>query len=326
MSYKRLMSIGAACVLSGGVLWALAARPDRAFTSAPQSAAPTDVDDERPLTAPMTLTKITNASVSESEILTLRGTGTPSLIVKLIYNGRTYTVSDVDSAGVWSVNISLDEALPQSLADLQNSLDMQELPANDALAPQSQLRVFDIVTEQNGEPALISSSTLMLVRREDTGQLAALLCSPGGATDVLLSPFSGGAPQVSGLSFTSGDYDNAGGVIFSGLSTVDGRIRIQANRSMIGETGLDQNGHWVMIAGSTLPYGGYSLSVMRIKSDGSIDAQMVLPFARKDPMEAGPNSPDTLVQFDDDHWHISRKLLGGGSQHSVIYSALALIP
>lgn len=308
---KRLMSIGVAVVITGGVIWLIneqssdAPAKDKAITNGKINISPKRAQAQT--------TKLIGASqdLLNASALILSGTGEPGITIELRGEAKTASQTVIDEKGAFTLNLTL--------------------PSSDA--PDGHIARYEIASPKAGESAIVNDSALIVARAPDTQLIAALLCSPGGSTQVLRSPFSQGSPEANGLTFISGDYDNAGGVIFSGRSTQAGRIRILANRSVIGETGLADDGSWVLIAGSTLPVGLYRLTVQRIDASANVNAQMVLPFERKAPMpaitdEAGITltAPPLSVQFTDDSWHINRALHGGGRQHTVIYSALALVP
>jgi len=313
MMLKRLMSIGVAAVILGGVVWAVNMRANEARSAEKSAPKPNLSTTGSRLQA--SATQITDASqdpLSAATII-LSGTGAPDASIELRQGPRLASQSVINNDGSFELPLTVTRSA-QSIA--HGNIDS-----------------YDIVSPKAGDSTLINNNALIIARAPNAQVIAALLCAPGGATQILRSPFSDGLPETDGLIFISGDYDNAGGVIFSGRSSQAGRIRIMANRSIIGETGLADDGSWVLIAGSTLPVGLYRLTVQRIDTSGGVNAQMVLPFERKAPMPIANDETDAAMtpkairaQFSDDHWHISRALHGGGTQHTVIYSALALVP
>lgn len=313
MMLKRLMSIGIAAVIVGGVVWAVNMRTGEARDVGKSATKPNLSTTESRLETPAT--QITGASQEtlSAATLILSGTGVPDATVELRQGPRLASSSVINDDGFFELPLTVTRSA-QSIA--HGNIDS-----------------YDIVSPKAGDSTLINDNALIIARAPNAQPIAALLCAPGGATQILRSPFSNGLPETDGLIFISGDYDNAGGVIFSGRSSQAGRIRIMANRSIIGETGLADDGSWVLIAGSTLPVGLYRLTVQRIDASGVVNAQMVLPFERKAPLpiandETGAAlAPKSIsAQFANDHWYISRTLHGGGTQHTVIYSALALVP
>lgn len=307
------MSIGVAVVIIGGVVWAVNMRAGGTRLQGPSSTSANTAALGSRLEAPVT--QITRASQETPSAATLiiSGTGEPNASVELRRGARITAQTIVDDEGVFELPLTVTRSA-QSIV-------------------YGNIASYDVVTPKAGDSTIINDSALVVARAPNTDRIGVLLCAPGGATQVLRSPFSIGLPETDGLTFLSGDYDNAGGVVFSGRSSQAGRIRIMANRSIIGETGLADDGSWVLIAGSTLPVGNYRLTVQRIDDSGAVNTQMVLPFERRAPLpitsdETGATVPAKAVsaEFSEDHWHISRALHGGGMQHTVIYSALALVP
>lgn len=309
--FKRLMSIGVAAIIIGGAVWTFSNRADESSAKSK-----TATNDNTLTVKPRAQTQETQIIAASQETtdqarLILSGTGNPDASVQLRKNTQIIAETLINDTGTFELPLSI------SRPEVSGALGL--------------IASYDVVTPKTGEGPIINDSALVVARAPDAQSIAALLCAPGGATQILRSPFSKGLPESDGLTFISGDYDNAGGVIFSGRSTQAGRIRILANRSIIGETGLADDGSWVLIAGSTLPVGQYKLTVQRIDANGTATAQMVLPFERKAPAPISIDETASIetpirAEFSEDQWHISRALHGGGTQHTVIYSALALVP
>ena len=123
------------------------------------------------------------------------------------------------------------------------------------------------------------------------------------------------------------DYDDAGGVIFSGTTSEAGRVRLYAGEAAIGETRVGAGGRWNFIAGRMLPMGEYDVRAELIRPDAE-RVQVTVPFERLPPVEMDQaNIP--RVRFEPFRWQIRRALLGGGAQNTVIFApreAAALLP
>ncbi len=152
----------------------------------------------------------------------------------------------------------------------------------------------------------------------DANEIPALLMitAPGGPTRVFQSPFRG-LPTNGGLSLGPIDYDDSGGVIFSGVSETSGRVRIFANNVAVGEIRVAQNGRWFFIAADTLPLGSYDIRT-DLFVDGEVVASVTVPFERKSSQANDALALD--VKFEPFMWQVRRKLLGGGYQYTAIFA------
>ena len=113
------------------------------------------------------------------------------------------------------------------------------------------------------------------------------------------------------------DYDDSGGVIFSGTTEEEGRVRIFAGPQQIGETRVGAGGRWNFIAGNMLPLGEYEIAAELIKTDG-IKARVSVPFERLAPSRSKEVSIVPDVRFEPFRWQVRRPLLGGGAQYTAI--------
>jgi nucleoid-associated protein YgaU len=146
-----------------------------------------------------------------------------------------------------------------------------------------------------------------------------VLGRPGGASEVLQSPFGDDSMEFALLAI---DYDDAGGVIFSGRAHPEAGVRVIASGKPVGATKADGIGRWSLTATSTLPPGRYDLQVDQLDDRGRVTAVLALPFERVTPetlAKAGPNS--IIVQPGNSLWRIARRLYGSGWQYTVIYAA-----
>jgi len=181
-----------------------------------------------------------------------------------------------------------------------------------------------------GEESLIKSEAGLLIVTEPVDFKQGLfMVRPGAATLVLQSPFDG-LPRSAGLTLEAADYDDAGGVIFSGRSETPGRIRLSAGRSVLGETGPDASGRWTLISSAGLPIGSYPMRLQLIAESGEAISQIDVPFTRKPPAAITdtveqdgldfPAAPKPQAQFEPQRWTLTRPLSGGGMQHTLLWS------
>jgi len=150
-----------------------------------------------------------------------------------------------------------------------------------------------------------------------------MVSAPGAPSRIVKSPF-GGSPTSGPLTMGPIDYDDAGGVIFSGSTTSEGRIRLYTNDSIIGETRVSANGRWNFIAGRILPRGEHDIRAELISGAGAL-AEVTVPFELLPPTQA-QSTPVPLVQFEPFRWQVRRELLGGGFQTTVVFAPMEAEP
>lgn len=224
----------------------------------------------------------------------IAGRGVPGAVVVVQADGEEIARVDVDDRGEWV--IVLDDALPTGSLELGL---MMITEAGQEL--RSEQVVVVSIPEGRGETPLV------------------VLGRPGEATRVLQSPFEG--IEMGPLALETVDYDEAGGVIFSGRATPDMRVRVFANGSIIGQANVGPDGRWTVRAGDALAPGLYDLQIDMLSPDGRAIAVIALPFERAAPgaVNLGPNS--VVVQPGNSLWRIARQLYGSGVQYTVIYQA-----
>lgn len=144
-----------------------------------------------------------------------------------------------------------------------------------------------------------------------------MVTAPGGPTRIVQTPF-GGSPTDGPLTMGPIDYDDSGGVIFSGTTEEEGRVRIYAGPSAIGETRVGAGGRWNFIAGN-MPLGEYEIAAELIKSEG-IKARVSVPFERLAPSQNKEISVVPDIRYDPFRWQVRRQLIGGGTQYTAIFA------
>ena len=119
------------------------------------------------------------------------------------------------------------------------------------------------------------------------------------------------------------DYDDSGGVILSGTTASEGRVRIYAGGEAFGETRVGAGGRWNFIAGNLLPRGEYPISAELIGADG-IQARVSVPFELLPPSQDEAKTASDLpeVKYEPFRWQVRRVLLGGGHQTTTIFAPI----
>jgi hypothetical protein len=146
-----------------------------------------------------------------------------------------------------------------------------------------------------------------------------MLTAPGGPSRIIQSPFNQ-TPSDGPLAMSALDYDDSGGVIFSGTTNEAGLVKVYAGEILVGETRVEAGGRWNFIAGNLLPVGKYYISSELVK-DEAVAARIDVPFVRMMPLTSKEKTILPRVVYDLESWQISRPLLGGGIQHTAIFAS-----
>lgn len=240
----------------------------------------------------------------------LRGTAQPEVVVSILGNGERRQQIRADKDGIWSAEIDVSND-PSLIISLTSFLDETSQVNGDELL----LRITnprDAVSDEasdEGEEVLDNTAPLIL------------LTAPGGPSRVIRTPF-GSLPSQGPLTLGPIEYDDLGGVIFSGFATQVGRLRIFGDEELIGETRVGANGRWYLIAAETLPLDPYALRVQLQETNGT-ETNINVNFKRIAPEDRSELSP--YVVYDDAVWHIRRDLSGGGVQYTAVMSQGSIV-
>lgn len=242
--------------------------------------------------------------VERDQQLSLRGTAEPDVVVSIIGNGDRRRQIRADSDGIWEANIDVteDDVLGLSLTTF---LDESAQVNGDELL----LRVVAPEVEREDR-----SSDEILLNQKPPALI--LLTAPGGPSRIIQTPFLR-PPSQGALTLGTIEYDDRGGVIFSGFSSRLGRVRVFGNDELIGESRVASNGRWFLIAGETLPASAYNIRVQLQQPDG-VESVIEVSLERLAPGLNAQISP--YVVYNDDIWHVRRNLAGGGAQYTAIFS------
>lgn len=224
----------------------------------------------------------------------IAGRGAPGAAVAVLADDIEIARAEVDDRGEWV--IILDQPLPAGSLELGL---LMILPDGQEL--RSEQVVIVSIPESRDETPLV------------------VLGRPGEASRVLQGPIDG--IEMGPLALETVDYDEAGGVIFSGRADPDMRVRVIANGSTIGETTAGSDGRWTVRAGDTLAPGLYDLQIDMLGPDGRVLAVIALPFERAAPGAVSLGGNSVVVQPGNSLWRIARRLYGSGMQYTVIYQA-----
>lgn len=240
----------------------------------------------------------------------LSGKGTAGAGLSLMNEDVVVSRTYVDDAGDWGLTFSVGEALPDAM--MLNLL---------MVTPQG----YKIRSDQSlvfvPEPKLEKNEAM-----ENTPKKALILLTAPGAHSRVMQTFFNGFPSRDGFALEAIDYDNAGGVIFSGMSLRQGKVRVYANNNLVGASSVDVTGRWSLIFGNIMPVGKYDLTFELVSDTGVKSTKLILPFVRKKSRQEQGKPLGIVAEYHDDYIQIGRMLFGGGYQFTVIYAPIALVP
>lgn len=258
--------------------------------------APTNTDNSLPTDDPQT--RIEEPSfdivrVDAQGYLVAAGRGASGSRIELLANGEKLAEALVDDADEWL--ILLDEPLSAGTTELKLSMFTKDG------------RRFD------------GSQSVVVSVPDDGGTPLVALGRPGLPTKILQSPFEDRGDH---FGLRTVDYDDSGGVVFTGKADPDTKIRLRLNGKLIGETTANAKGEWVLTAKTPIAAGVYDLQVEQLDAKGKPTKVATWPFERASADQiSSSGAGSVIVQPGNSLWRIARRLYGEGSQYTLIYAA-----
>lgn len=261
---------------------------------------------------PVTFTRVSELTVEGRDVLQLSGLAEPLSVIVLLDRGDRLSQVRTTAQGVWSARLEITGpgmAIEAILFDA--STDKSKEPVE-----------TDGAGELDAMMSIRGVETIFRIHRPDdagrTESALIMISTPGAPTRLVQSPFKG-LPSNGPLAIGAIDYDDKGGVIFSGVSEVEGRVRLYVANAAIGETRVGVDGRWTYIASSVMPLGEYEVRAELL--DGIGNPVVSVPFERLAPMPQSESDDGSLtVSFSSYRWQIRRSLIGGGAQSTVIFA------
>lgn len=249
---------------------------------------------------PVVFQNISEFSTENNRKMRLIGTADPNSVVLLLNRGARMRQIKVNPDGSWGVTLDIDG---QAMA-----IEALMFSSPESAGIRSDEIIFSIPVPKVQDKSAVNYAAPALV----------MIGRSGGASRVIQSPF-GQFPAQGSLVLSAVDYDDAGGVIFSGSASNEGRVRIYLNESAIGETGVQSDGNWTFTAGKLLPLGEYNIWAELIRPNETRE-RIGLVFERLPSMPQAVSDEGSLsVKFEPFRWQVRRNLVGGGSQSTVIF-------
>ena len=232
--------------------------------------------------------------------LRINGTSEPEAVLILLNQNKRLRQIKADDTGNWTLDVQVQ---PKEIMVLEIVMFVE---GGVNVRGDETIYRIPVPSGDNDENRLYEPALIMVT-------------APGGPTRIVQTPF-GGSPTDGPLTMGPIDYDDSGGVIFSGTTEEEGRVRIFAGPQAIGETRVGAGGRWNFIAGGgMMPLGEYEVAAELIKSDG-VKARVSVPFEKLAPSKSAEASVIPDVRYDPFRWQVRRQLLGGGVQYTAIFA------
>lgn len=250
---------------------------------------------------PASFQNISEFTSGTNRKMRLSGTADPGSVVVLLDRGERLRQIKTNADGNWGVTIDVSRAAM--------AIEALMFTGNDEINIRSDEIIFRIPVPDGAAVASGNYTTPALI----------IICSSGGPSRIVQSPF-GQSPTTGPLSLGAIDYDDAGGVIFSGSASEEGRVRLYLGESAIGETGVGADGRWNFTAGKMLPLGEYDVWAELIRPN-DIRVRIGVLFERLPALPQINGDDGSLnVKFEPFRWQVRRSLVGGGTQSTVIFA------
>lgn len=264
------------------------------------AAAPVSAEVDTGIT-PVIFRTVNEYGPKGERMLRLNGTSEPDAVLIVLNKNERVRQIKADAEGNWALDI---EVVPADIMVIEIVMFVEG--GLNVRGDETVLRI-PVPTQDDAKQNEINDTRLALL----------MVTAPGGPSRIVQSPF-GGSPTDGPLTMGPIDYDDSGGVIFSGTTEEEGRVRIFAGPQQIGETRVGAGGRWNFIAGNMLPLGEYQIAAELVKSDG-VAARVSVAFELLPP---STNSSSSLadVRYEPFRWQVRRELLGGGAQYTAVFA------
>lgn len=119
------------------------------------------------------------------------------------------------------------------------------------------------------------------------------------------------------------DYDDKGGVVFSGKSNPGDKVQVYVDNKLVGGTNADAEGRWTLSPTTPVKPGTHDVRVDRVTETGKVLARIELPFVRATPFISLPDQTVVIIQPGNNLWRIASRVYGDGLRYTDIFQANA---
>jgi hypothetical protein len=253
-----------------------------------------------------------NVSISNNKIISIEGTSEPDRLIVLLNNNKRINQIESNNEGIWEADVLLDNQNIMAIEVVMFYSGDISIRGDETL-----YSIPSVIKNNINNQSVVTENSYD--HRDKELNILVMLTAPGGPSRIIQSPFNQ-TPSDGPLAMSALDYDDSGGVIFSGTTNEAGLVKVYAGEILVGETRVEAGGRWNFIAGNLLPVGKYYISSELVK-DEAVAARIDVPFVRMMPLTSKEKTNLPRVVYDLESWQISRPLLGGGIQHTVIFAS-----
>ena len=253
-----------------------------------------------------------NVTISNNRIISIKGTSEPDRLIVLLNNNKRINQIESNNEGIWEADVLLDNQNIMAIEVVMFYSDDISIRGDETL-----YSIPSVIKNNINNQSVVAENSYDY--RDKQLNILVMLTAPGGPSRIIQSPFNQ-TPSDGPLAMSALDYDDSGGVIFSGTTNEAGLVKVYAGEILVGETRVEAGGRWNFIAGNLLPVGKYYISSELVK-DEAVAARIDVPFVRMMPLTSKEKTNLPRVVYDLESWQISRPLLGGGIQHTVIFAS-----
>ena len=258
-----------------------------------------------------------NVTISNNRIISIKGTSEPDRLIVLLNNNKRINQIESNNEGIWEADVLLDNQNIMAIEVVMFYSGDISIRGDETL-----YSIPSVIKNNINNQSVVSENPYD--HRDKELNILVMLTAPGGPSRIIQSPFNQ-TPSDGPLAMSALDYDDSGGVIFSGTTNEAGLVKVYAGEILVGETRVEAGGRWNFIAGNLLPVGKYYISSELVK-DEAVAARIDVPFVRMMPLTSKAKTNLPRVVYDLESWQISRPLLGGGIQHTVIFGSEQKVP
>jgi hypothetical protein len=253
-----------------------------------------------------------NVTISNNRIISIKGTSEPDRLIVLLNNNKRINQIESNNEGIWEADVLLDNQNIMAIEVVMFYSGDISIRGDETL-----YSIPSVIKNNINNQSVVTENSYD--HRDKELNILVMLTAPGGPSRIIQSPFNQ-TPSDGPLAMSALDYDDSGGVIFSGTTNEAGLVKVYAGEILVGETRVEAGGRWNFIAGNLLPVGKYYISSELVK-DEAVAARIDVPFVRMMPLTSKEKTNLPRVVYDLESWQISRPLLGGGIQHTVIFGS-----
>lgn len=145
---------------------------------------------------------------------------------------------------------------------------------------------------------------------------------PEAKTDDKAKASSSGEPSGP-VALDTVDYDDKGGVVFSGRAKPGDQVQVYVDNKLVGSVDAGADGRWSLNPTERVEPGEHDIRVDKVTEEGKVLARIELPFVRAKPFSGLPDQTLVIIQPGNNLWRIASRVYGDGLRYTDIFQANA---